>query len=292
MLYTPAMLAELLHVPVTLVRAWQRRGWIVPCELDHKLPRFDFAEVTIARTLATLHAAGVSSRQLARRLEELQSLLPGVERPLAELSLVVEGRKLLVRREAGLLEPGGQWRFDFGALSEGEAPPILSSPALFLSRAGRDDPQSALPTELAHEAAEREEAGDLPGAAEMYRAALAAGGPRAELCFQLAETLYRLDELSAARERYYMALELDEDFVEARANLGCLLAELGENTLAIAALEGAIATHAGYADAHFHLARLLDDLDRGAEALPHWQAFLRLAPESPWGEEARERIQT
>ena len=74
--------------------------------------------------------------------------------------------------------------------------------------------------------AELDEAGDLRSAAEMYRAALAAGGPQPELCFQLAEVLYRADELSAARERYFMAIELDEDYVEARVNLGCVLLEL------------------------------------------------------------------
>jgi Tfp pilus assembly protein PilF len=52
-----------------------------------------------------------------------------------------------------------------------------------------------------------------------------------------------------------MAVELDEDFVEARCNLGCLLAEEGERELAVAALEGALAHHPGYADAHYHLAR-------------------------------------
>ena len=35
-----------------------------------------------------------------------------------------------------------------------------------------------------------------------------------------------------------MAIELDEDYVEARANLGCVLAEWGQRELAIAAFEG------------------------------------------------------
>ena len=77
-------------------------------------------------------------------------------------------------------------------------------------------------------AAELEEDGQLAEAAEMYRAAMAAGGPKAELCFQVAELLYRLGDLTAARERYYMAIELNEDYVEARANLGCVLAETGQ----------------------------------------------------------------
>ena len=87
-----------------------------------------------------------------------------------------------------------------------------------------------------------------------------------------------------------MAIELDEDYVEARANLGCVLAEMGERELAVAAFEGALAQHPEYADVHFHLARTLDELDRAAEARHHWQTFLLLSPESPWGDEARQRL--
>ena len=45
-----------------------------------------------------------------------------------------------------------------------------------------------------------------------------------------------------------------------------------------------------YADAHYHLARALDELERGDEAMTHWQTFLELAPDSPWAEEAQRRL--
>jgi tetratricopeptide (TPR) repeat protein len=96
--------------------------------------------------------------------------------------------------------------------------------------------------------------------------------------------------LHGARERYYVAIELDEDYVEARANLGCVLAELGQLDLAVAALQGALAFHPDYADAHYHLARILDALGRRGEADSHWRAFLDLAPDSPWADEARQRL--
>ncbi|MBN2292441.1 MAG: tetratricopeptide repeat protein, partial [Pirellulales bacterium] len=93
-----------------------------------------------------------------------------------------------------------------------------------------------------------------------------------------------------ARERYYMAIELDEDYVEARANLGCVLAETGQLDLAVAAFEGALAFHGDYADVHYHLARVLTDLGDRKKARQHWQVFIRLAPDSPWAEEAREQL--
>ena len=107
---------------------------------------------------------------------------------------------------------------------------------------------------------------------------LAATGPTPEVCFRLAELLYRLGDVNAARERYYMAIELDEDYVEARANLGCVLAETGQLELAVAAFQGALLHHGEYPDVHYHLARTLDELGRRDTAEQHWREFLTLAP--------------
>jgi len=119
---------------------------------------------------------------------------------------------------------------------------------------------------------------------------LVAGGPSAESHFALADLLYRMGDLSAARERYYAAIELDEEYVEARANLGSVLVENDELELAVAAFQGALAFHPDYADVHYHLANTLERLGQSDEALLHWQAFLALAPESPWAETARARL--
>ncbi len=151
----------------------------------------------------------------------------------------------------------------------------------------------ALPTHaghLIHLASELEDDGQWAAAAEMYRAAMAAGGPTAELCFQTAELLYRMEDLAGARERYYMALELDEEFVEARLSLGCVLVELNQLDLAEAAFRGTLRYHPHYADGHYFLARLLDKRGEAAEAERHWRAFLDLAPDSPWADEALQRL--
>jgi tetratricopeptide (TPR) repeat protein len=146
------------------------------------------------------------------------------------------------------------------------------------------------PAQLLAYAEQLEDEGEIELAVDAYRAALAAGGPRADICFRLAELLYLLGDTSAARERYYVAIELDEDFVEARANLGCVLAEMGQPELALAAFRGALAYHPEYPDVHYHLARMLDELGRSDDAREHWQQFLRLSPDSPWADEARERL--
>ncbi len=293
--YTVPMLAKLLSVDVPTLRRWQRRGWIVPVREVRRLAYFDFQEVATARRLTELLAAGISAAEIEKELAALARYLPGVKRPLSQLSVIVEGKSLLLRQGDGLVEPGGQKRFDFGAAADAELSPGQASIALTSDILGFDGHKALDPTmspgELVELAGQLEDEGQLEAAAEMYRAAMAAGGPTAEICFLLAELLYQLVELPAARERYYMAIELDEDYVEARANLGCVLAELGETELAISAFAGALVYHDAYPDAHYHLGRLLDEAGRAAEATEHWEAFLRLAPTSPWADEARERLE-
>ena len=65
---------------------------------------------------------------------------------------------------------------------------------------------------------------------------------------------------------------------------------MGQTDLAVAAFEGALAYHPDYPDAHYHLARTLDELNRSGDAEQHWQAFLLLAPDSPWADEAVQRL--
>jgi tetratricopeptide (TPR) repeat protein len=292
-LYTPAMLAELLKVKVAVIRRWQRRGLIRPVREVRKLPYFDFEQVVIARRLAELLASGISPAALEKRLAEWGRRSPADQPSLPGLAVVARGRHVLLRDGDELVEANGQRWFSFvaqadkyGAVRTAGEP---NEHGHILSIDRRESGTSACPppAALVEMAEDLEDDGQLAGAADMYRAALAAGGTNAEVCFALAEVLYRLGDLTAARERYFMAIELDESYVEARANLGCLLAEQGELEMAVAAFEGALRHHADYADAHYHLARVLHDLDRPGEAVAHWRAFLRLAPESPWAAEAR-----
>ena len=298
-LYTPAMLAELLGVSVAVVRRWHRRGLIAAVREVRKLPYFDYGEVANAKQLARLLASGMSPQAIESRLASLAQYVSSVDRSLAQLNVMVEGKDVLLRQGDGLIDSGGQLRFAF-AEDDRDAP----SPPDELPKAGEAGPQEIAPElaphampvptsaeEIAEMADCLEEAGDLAHAAEMLRALMAAEGPTAPRCFQLAELLFRMEDYSAARERYYMAIELDEDFVEARANLGVVLAHTGQLDLAEAAFLGALRYHPDYADVHCHLARLLEKTGRHDEATHHWQALLKHAPDGLWAEEARQRLE-
>jgi tetratricopeptide (TPR) repeat protein len=292
-LYTPAMLANLVRVDVAVIRRWQRRGLLRPARSVRRLAYFDFTQVVVARQLAELLTGGCSQSAVERQWLEWRRQDEHDHPPPADFA-VAGGGRLLRRRGDALVETTGQRWFAFvdrrdggkeGA-SSAETTADDSVVALPLARLSQAS-DAPTPETFSAMAEELEAEGELAAAADLYHAALSAGGPNADLCFALAEVFYRLGDLTAARERYFMAIELDESFVEARANLGCLLAEQGELPMAVAALEGALRYHPDYADAHYHLAGTLHQLGRRDAARAHWNAFLGLAPESPWAAEVR-----
>ena len=288
--YTPAMLAGLLDLPIATIRRWHRRGLITPARQVNKLPYFDFQEVASARRIASFIASGASPQAVELKLSRLAELYPDMQRPLSQLSVIVEGKDLLLRQGEGLIEPGGQMRINFDRPDEEtqNADQAIISMERSVDDSSLDD--LTTPDEFIQLATELEDAEDFDSAIEVYRAMSLAFGPSADVSFRLAELLYQQGDLYGARERYYVAIELDATFVEARGSLGCVLVELGEQELARSAFNGTLLHHPDYPDVHFHLARLLDEMDEPLEAESHWQRFLELAPKSPWAEEARERL--
>lgn len=342
-LYTPSMLAELLKVPIASIRRWHRRGLIHPVRQIQKLPYFDFQEVASARMIARLVKSGATPDSIERQLVEFASTSldangsadsPAAQsqRPLSQLSIIVEGKNVLLRDGEGLVATNGQKHFNFLAsasdalLGNDDATIVLPTSdqlesddfkdtsrvnraagvdivtddvprGQFLSfeeevaELQRRSVESLSPDELIELAIEAEDDGDEATAIEFYRALSLSHGPTANVNFRIAELLYQCGDLEAARERYYMAIEIDEAFVEARASLGCVLMELGQNEFAIATFRGALDHHPDFPDVHYHLARLLDECGKTDAATTHWEAFLQLAPKSPWAEEARNRLE-
>ncbi len=291
-LYTAAMLSDLLGVTTSTIRRWHRRGLIVPVQQVHRLAYYDFQEVATARRLAQLIQSGASPAAIEAKLSALTEWFPDIGRPLTQLSIIVEGRDVLLRRGEGLIEPNGQRRIDFAAIDAATESAAPSTPALRVV-SGIDfsqPPQPVTAEDHLKLAAALEDEGQLGEAVQVYRGLLLGYGARADVCFALAELLYQMGELAAARERYFVAVELDPALVEARASLGCLLVEMHEIELAANVFAGALELYPDYADVHFHLGRCLDLLLRPDEALPHWRRFLQLSPESPWADEARQRL--
>jgi tetratricopeptide (TPR) repeat protein len=55
-------------------------------------------------------------------------------------------------------------------------------------------------------------------------------------------------------------------------------------------LREAVRLKPDYADAHYNLARVLEELGAYREAHLHWRRYLELDPNSSWAKYARERL--
>jgi tetratricopeptide (TPR) repeat protein len=296
-LYTPAMVAGLIKTPVSAVRRWHRIGILPSIKVAHKLPYFDFEQVQCAKQIAAWVKQGAKVTDLKKQLDDFGSLI--ANRSLIDLDIRIDGRRILLYDDGKLIGSQGQLHLNFDEPTEDQdswqEPSILAIPSHVgqASLRGPRDAQDQGPSTrdaMLAAAEELEEAGRIQEAIEWHRVILAKYGSSAEIVFGLGELLLRAGEVLAARERFYNAIEIDEDFVEARASLGCVLADTGQVDLAIAAFEGALAKDDHYPDVHYHLARSLDEIGNTQEATKHWLRFLQLSPQSPWADEALERL--
>lgn len=297
-LYTPAMLSQLLAISVHEIRRWEREGLIRAVKKVYRLPYFDFQEVTGARRLSELAQSGVKLDELASGLERLRTILPDVDRPLAQLEVLARGKQFLYRDATGLVEPSsGQRVFDF----EPPPPPCSDDEVATIplrhangaaSSAHAINRREWTAAEWFREGCHLAEDNEIDAAVEAFRLALIDEPLNPAHHFHLADVLYRDGHPDAAIERYYMTVELDHNFLEAWTQLGCLLAETGKTHAAQEAFRVALDLHPDYPDAHFHLAELLERSGQREAAATHWRRYLDFDQRGPWADIARQRLET
>ncbi|MDR0705057.1 MAG: tetratricopeptide repeat protein [Planctomycetaceae bacterium] len=282
--YTLSMLAELTGVPISVIRQLQKQQLIVPVRQIHRLSYFDVESILPLKIVRNMFDAGLPTNTAIDRLRKIKRNFPTGRR---QIDVQVNGRNVVLVTEKGLINQDGQYYFSFLADDEEDKSVFVTQrePLEILESVLEPLPEPNNVETIYKTAWLLESAGNLQGAIDLYRATLAAGNPNPQIHFQIAELLYRLGDLTAARERYFMAIELDETFVEARANLGCVLAELGNDELAAAAFRGALKYHPDYAEVRFHLGMLLKRVGLTEEANEHFRIFLELMPDSPWAEQ-------
>ena len=297
--YTPAMLSKLLDVPVSTIRSWERVGLIRPVRKVHRLPYFDFQEVTSARRLSELLAAGVARTEIESSLRKLESFVGNVARPLAQLELLERDSHVIYRDGFGLLQAAtGQRLLDFdeadGDAADDElleadvvrfpdaAPSQLEPDRVFGESLGADD-WFDRGSRLASE-------GRLDAAVQAFRMSLMEFPGDPDASFHLAETLYRLGNVAGALERFYSTVEIDRYYVEAWTQIGCLHVELGELDIAVNTFDVALQLHPDFPDAHWHKADVLHLLGRVDEAIEYWESYLKFDSRGPWAENARMRL--
>ncbi|WP_417849774.1 tetratricopeptide repeat protein [Thalassoglobus sp.] len=296
-LYTPAMLSSILGISTHVIRGWERSGLIQPIRKVHRLPYFDFREVSSARRLSELLGSGIPRQEIEKSLKSLPSVRRGDERPLEQLQILAHSLGVMIRDHHGLVMPAtGQRVFEF----ETEVTPS----EVFEDH--EDDPQSisiasvaGAPTDFRAnpnrdwlvEGCRLYDAGQIQDALEAFRLAAMSSPQSSDVHFQLGECLYRLGSTEGALERYYVAAEHDQDFLEAWTQIGCLHNELGENSAAANAFQVALTILPEYPDAHYHLAETLNQMGKTDVARLHWEEYLKHDHRGPWADVARQRIE-
>ena len=280
-LYTPSTLSAMLGLPVAVIRRWERLGLIRPAQRVFRLPFFDLQEVASARRLSELLHTGISRAKLEESLRQLPSVQRGDQRPLEQLEILCVGGELALRDQYGLIAPISQQRF----FSFDEPKTTVTN-----DPAAPDEDFNNAESWFDRGAASFEK-DDLKTAEQCFRKSLMIDGHRPETHVRLAECLYRQGNPQGARERYSAAIEHDHNDLEAWTQLGCLHRELGDVPAAEVAFRSALNIHPNFPDALLHLAELLREIGRIAEAVPLWKQYLVADSHGPWADNVRQSLE-
>ena len=260
------------------------RNW----EQNSLLPAADsysFSDLIAIRAILELRRKGFRSRQIAEAVESLRRKLEGVTRPLSELRIVSDGRKIAVRIAGQKMEAiSGQILLDFDT-SELGGVKILPERRPSENRLKESETWFQKGLELEEIGAPLE---DVMGA---YRKAIELNPGAAGAMVNLG-TIYYRERRFAEAERYYRdAVVADPKYPLAEFNLGNLYDEQGRTADAAAHYRRALALNPQYADAHFNLALLCERTGEVLKAVQHWKLYLKLDRSGSWADIARRQLE-
>jgi tetratricopeptide (TPR) repeat protein len=266
---------RLLGLPPENVRRCEQFGLVRSEE-----GAFDFLDLVSLRSIAGLLQAGLTPDAIARGLSRLAPMVPEINRPLAQMRIILgQSGELLAELHGIRMDLSGQLLLDLEGRAPREAAPSLP---LEKRKDVAEDPRIWF--DYAHTCAQE---GDLNGAEEAYCKALEMDPDFPEVWYNLGNLLLERGDSETAENHFRRALTLDPYFAMAWYNLGFIQAQQGRLEDAVTTLRRALGASPAYADAHFNLALCLEKLERPGEAAPHWQKYLLLAPADEWADIAR-----
>lgn len=285
-LYRRREVARLFGFSESRLAYWARSGFIQPSGHAGRRRYYTFQDLISIRAAKGLLDEGVPLQKVRRSVEALRTTLPKVVRPLNELRVVADGATVLVRDRDGAFEPvTGQRVLDFCIET-------LQEDVVRVLRSRQPDPKkrrSAYDLYLEGCRLDEDDA-TLNQAEDAYQRAIQIDPSLANAVTNLGNVRFRRGRVDEAEALYHQALTIDPDQPEAAYNLGFLSYDRGELEEAIEWFERALANDSAFADAHFNLAMAYQEVGKARNARPHWEAYLRLEPNSPWAEVARRHL--
>jgi tetratricopeptide (TPR) repeat protein len=285
-LFTRAEISRLLGLSTARLRSLDRAGVVSPSARKRGRRAYTFQDLIALRAAQTLLDKRVRLRDVTRAIELLKTSLPRVTRPLAELRVVSDGRKVIVRGQDGATyEPlTGQMVMDFDVKSLRDDVVRVLRPT-----AGRERARTAY--ELYLKASQLDEdPSTLTEAASLYERAVQLDPWLAIAYTNLGNIRFRSNDPEGAEALYRKALEVDPHQPEAQYNLGYVMLERGLPEAAVPLFEGALASDPKFADAYFNLAMALEQIGEAARAHDYWQSYITLEPSGTWSEIAKSHL--
>ncbi len=222
----------------------------------------------LLRTAQALRASKIPQATVNRTLRQVRARLPA-DVPLSAAALSASGGRVTIRQgDAAFEGASGQYVLSL------EIPEARAS-----AHAGdfhrEDNARTATLDALAafDRAYEAEESQDFASALRHYAECLRLAPAHCEARVNYGRLLHLAGKLQAALQVYERAPVADANLSFNRA---VLLEDLTRDADAVLAYQEALALDAGYADAHFNLARLHEKAGRERESLRHLLAYRRL----------------
>lgn len=260
------------------LRSWEREELLSPAET------YTFSDLIAIQALLKLRENRIQPRQIGRALASLRKKLTWIKEPLAELSIVSDGKKIAVRVGGQRMEAiSGQILFDFETASLGG---LTAFPERKRSVNRMRESEAWFQKGL-----ELEETGaPITQAIEAYRKVLELNPEAAGALVNLGTIYYRQRKFTEAEKYYRDAIAADPAYPLAQFNLGNLYDEQGRVLEAMDHYRRALQLNPQYADAHFNIALLCERNGESLKAVHHWKCYLKLDNNGQWAEIARRQL--
>jgi tetratricopeptide (TPR) repeat protein len=246
---------------------------------------YTFQDLIALRATRELLEHRVRLRDVARAIGVLRATLPRVTRPLQQLRIVGDGRRVVVRSDSGTFEPlTGQMVLDFEVQSLRDDVVRILRPETSVERATTAYDFYIQASGLDEDSATYDDAEVL------YRRAIKLDPQLAIAYTNLGNIRFRRGDEAGAEVLYRRAIEIDARQPEAHYNLGYVMLERGDARTATDYFQRALEGDPKFADAQFNLAIALEQLGERARARPHWKKYLEIEPTGTWADIARDHL--
>jgi tetratricopeptide (TPR) repeat protein len=284
-LFTRAEVSRLLGVSVARLSTLDRTGVVAPSGRRRGRRAYTFTDLIALRTAQGLLERHVRLRDVTRAIAALKKSLPSVTRPLVELKIASDGKRVVVYSNDGAYEPvTGQLLLDLHVSALRDDVVRLLRPT-----AGRERARTAYELYL-HASQLDEDQGTMAEAEALYAQAIELDPWLSIAYTNLGNIRFRRHDVTEAEALYRKALSIDPKQPEAQYNLGYVMLERGESNLAVPLFRGAIESDPKFSDAYFNLAMAYEQLGEPSKARPYWKSYVELEPEGTWTEIARRHL--